>query len=107
MIKKLEGRKALPGKFRVVEYNMYAVDGLSGGPEECMTIIGDYKWLWFAKLVALISICRVRSPLITFLKFVRRYREAWPEKYQPCVINDQGKTVILYDDLIKYYSRNK
>lgn len=39
-------------RFRVVEIDIRIATGLEGEPEDCATVIGDYPFKWFAKLVA-------------------------------------------------------
>ena len=45
--------KAPSGKYRVIDIDMWVVDGFSGQPdEEAGIMIGDYRLLWIAKIVA-------------------------------------------------------
>lgn len=44
--------KAPKGKYRVIEVDVCYADGYLGDPEESLTLLGDYRWLWVAKLAA-------------------------------------------------------
>jgi len=86
---------ASKGMFKVIEWDMWAVDGLSGGPEECCTIVGNYKFLWLAKLAAKKrKIAGPASITATLFRLIIGKKES--TRFNQSVYNDKGEELLRY-----------
>jgi len=94
----VETAKAPPGRYRLVEIDIWAADGFSGSMEECVEVVGDYRFLSVAKQIG-------SREFRKHLRFFARKRGPIT-RFHSQIHNDQGECILYYDGT-EWYEPNR